>query len=192
MIKTGIFGGSFNPIHKAHVRLARQLLASAGLDEVWFVVSPQNPLKREADLLDDDLRMKMVSMALENEPNLIACDYELHLPKPSYMWKTLQSLASDYKEREFVLLIGADNWLCFDRWYAYQKILDNYRIVIYPREGSPIDESLLPKNVTLVNTELIDISSTEIRERIRKSMPIDDIVPESVAYMIKRNGLYRN
>lgn len=99
MITTGIFGGSFNPIHNGHVELARQLLASAGLDEIWFVVSPQNPFKRAADLLDDDLRLKMVELALEREPRMHASDYEFRMPRPSYMWHTLQSMSRDYPDR---------------------------------------------------------------------------------------------
>ncbi len=93
MIKTGIFGGSFNPIHNGHVSLARQLKEKAGLDEVWLMVSPQNPLKQDSDLLDDEKRMQMVRLALEGEESLIASDYELHLPKPSYTWNTLQALS---------------------------------------------------------------------------------------------------
>ena len=107
MIRTGIFGGSFNPIHKGHISLARQLREKAGLDEVWLMVSPQNPLKASADLLDDELRMQMVRLAVEGEEGIKASDYEMHLPKPSYTWNTLQSLKQDYPDREFVLMISA-------------------------------------------------------------------------------------
>ena len=96
MIRTGIFGGSFNPIHKGHISLAKQLREKAGLDEVWLMVSPQNPLKASADLIDDEIRMQMVRLAVEGEEGIIASDYEMHLPKPSYTWNTLQSLKQDY------------------------------------------------------------------------------------------------
>ena len=115
MIRTGIFGGSFNPIHKGHVALAKQLKEKAGLDEVWLMVSPQNPLKKSEDLLDDKTRMEMVRLALEGVEGIIASDYEMHLPKPSYTWNTLKALSKDYPDREFVLLMGGDNWEHFDR-----------------------------------------------------------------------------
>lgn len=190
MISTGIFGGSFNPIHNGHVELARQLLASAGLDEIWFVVSPQNPFKRAADLLDDDLRLKMVELALEGEPRMHASDYEFCMPRPSYMWHTLQSMSRDYPDRRFVLLIGADNWERFSEWYAWRDILSHYRIVIYPRGGSAVDAVSLPEGVSLVDTRLIDISSTQVRQFIVAGRPINGLVPDSVARYISDKGLY--
>ena len=114
MIRTGIFGGSFNPIHNGHISLAQQLKEKAGLDEVWLMVSPQNPLKKAEDLLDDEIRMAMVRLALEGVEGIVASDFEMHLPKPSYTWNTLQALSKDYPDREFVLLMGGDNWACFD------------------------------------------------------------------------------
>lgn len=126
MIKTGIFGGSFNPIHNGHISLARQLREKAELDEVWLMVSPQNPLKQQADLLDDSLRMEMARRALEGVEGVIASDYEMYLPRPSYTWNTLQALSRDYPDREFVLLMGGDNLALFHRWYHYEDILRNY------------------------------------------------------------------
>ena len=110
MIKTGIFGGSFNPIHNGHISLAKQLKEKAGLDEVWLMVSPQNPMKQQADLLSDEVRLQMVRLALEHETGIVASDYEMHLPKPSYTWNTLQALSRDYPDRQFMLMIGGDNW----------------------------------------------------------------------------------
>ena len=176
MIRTGIFGGSFNPIHNGHISLARQLRERAGLDEVWLMVSPQNPLKQASDLLDDEKRMQMARLALENEPHIIASDYEMHLPKPSYTWNTLQALSKDYPDREFVLLMGGDNWALFDRWYHAEDIKKNYRIVVYDRTpGEP---------------DFIDISSTEIRERIKAGKGIRRLVPKAVADLILKEKLY--
>jgi len=191
MIKTGIYGGSFNPIHNGHIRLAKQLLRQAGLDEVWFVVSPQNPLKQHADLLDDHLRLEMVRRALEGMDGLVASDYEFHLPRPSYMWHTLQHLSVDYPERSFTLLIGGDNWERFGQWYEHDKILEHYPIAIYPRSTNIIDESSLPPTVRLLHTKLIDISSTQIRERIRNGKGIRRLVPRCVADYIQENNLYK-
>ena len=176
MKRTGIFGGSFNPIHNGHISLARQLREKAGLDEVWLMVSPQNPLKQSADLLDDNIRMEMVRLALEGVEGIVACDYEMHLPKPSYTWNTLQALSKDFPDREFVLLMGGDNWTLFDRWYHHEDIAVNYQIVVYTRTpGEP---------------GYMDISSTEIRQRIRAGRGIRRMVPKAVAEYITKHHLY--
>ena len=185
MITTGIFGGSFNPIHNGHISLARQILKAGGLDEIWFVVSPQNPLKSADTLADDDYRLSLVRKALEGEPSLVASDYEFHMPRPSYMYDTLMAMRRDYPDRDFVLLIGGDNWTMFNRWYRWEDILHNFRIIIYPRQGSDIDISTLPANVRLVETELYNISSTEIRDKISKGEDITHLVPEAIAKLIK-------
>lgn len=176
MIKTGIFGGSFNPIHNGHISLAQQLKEKAGLDEVWLMVSPQNPLKQNEDLLDDEKRLEMVCLALEGKKGLIASDYEMHLPKPSYTWNTLQALSKDYPEREFVLMIGGDNWDLFDKWYHAEDIKQNYEIIVYTRTpGEP---------------GFIDISSTNIRQRVKEGKGIKRLVPKAVADYIRKEGLY--
>jgi nicotinate-nucleotide adenylyltransferase len=190
MIKTGIFGGSFNPIHNGHISLARQLKEKAGLDEVWLMVSPQNPMKRQADLLSDEARLQMARLALEHETGIIACDYEMHLPKPSYTWLTLQALSRDYPDRQFVLMIGGDNWSIFHRWYHADDILQNYQVVVYPRRDEQPVEKSLPAGVTIVEAELLDVSSTEIRQRIREGRSIRKLVPPSVAAFIKQEGYY--
>ena len=190
MIKTGIFGGSFNPIHNGHISLARQLKEKAGLDEVWLMVSPQNPMKRQADLLSDETRLQMARLALEHETGIIACDYEMHLPKPSYTWLTLQSLSRDYPDRQFVLMIGGDNWAIFHRWFHADDILQNYQVVVYPRRDERPVEKTLPAGVMIVEAELLDVSSTEIRQRIREGRSIQKLVPPSVAAFIKQEGYY--
>ena len=179
MLKVGIFGGSFNPVHTGHVALAKSLCEKARLDEVWFMVSPQNPFKAHAtDLLADHLRLEMVRKAVENEPQLKASDYEFLLPKPSYTWNTLQALSADYPDTAFTLLIGGDNWAAFDKWYRSADILARYPIVVYPRQGSHTGN--VPEGVTIVETPLLDISSTEIRQRIREGKSIKGMVPLSV------------
>ena len=180
-MKVGIYGGSFNPIHNGHIALAEAFLRQAELDEVWFMVSPQNPLKANARLLDDKIRFKMVQKVLKHKRNLIACDYEFHLPKPSYTWDTLQRLSNDFPQHQFTLLIGSDNWTAFDRWYHHEDILQNYKIVIYPRLGDEIGKNELPDSVSLLNAEFINISSTEIRERIANGKSIDHLVPAEIA-----------
>ena len=176
MIRTGIFGGSFNPIHNGHIALARRLKEREGLDEVWLMVSPQNPLKQSASLLSDEARFEMARKALEGVEGIIASDYEMHLPRPSYTWNTLQALSRDYPEREFVLMIGGDNWQHFDRWYRADDIRARYPIVVYTR--TPGDEGF------------IDISSTEVRQRVREGRSIRSLVPPAVADIISEKGYY--
>ena len=190
LIRTGIYGGSFNPIHTAHVRLAKTFLKLASLDEIWFVVSPQNPFKQNQQLLDDDKRLQLVRLALQHHRRLVASDYEFHLPRPSYMHTTLTRMTADYPDREFVLIIGADNWEHFDQWYRAADILSQFSLVVYPREGSPVDAKTLPANVQLVDTPLINLSSTEIRERIRQGRSIRGMVAPSVEAVIKQEKLY--
>lgn len=185
-IRTGIYGGSFNPIHNGHIAIANSMAELASLDEVWLVVSPQNPLKQSADLLADRLRLDMTRLALAPYPKLKACDYEFGLPRPSYMWHTLQSMSRDFPEREFTLLIGADNWAVFDRWFHADDIIANYPIAIYPRTGSPIDAASLPEGVRLYDTGLHDISSTEVRERIRSGEAVSGMIPDSIVALAEK------
>lgn len=182
-IRTGIYGGSFNPIHNGHIAIARAMLDCGAVDEVWLMVSPQNPLKQSADLLDEQLRLDMTRRATADIPCVTACDYEFHMPRPSYMWHTLQSLSRDYPDREFTLLIGADNWQVFDRWYHADDIIAHYPIRIYPRRGYDIEASTLPHNVKLVDTGLYDVSSTMVRERIRRGEDVSQLIPASIIEM---------
>ena len=179
-IKTGIYGGSFNPIHNGHIAIAKRMLEEAGLDEIWLIVSPQNPLKAADSLLDDQLRLDMTQHALAPYPQLTASDYEFRLPRPSYMWHTLQHLSADYPDREFTLLIGADNWAVFDRWYHASDIIAHYPIAIYPRTGSPIDTDTLPSTVRMYDTGLYDISSTEVREKVARGEDVSQLVPKEI------------
>ena len=186
-MRIGIFGGSFNPIHVGHISLARQLRRIAGLDEVWLMVSPQNPLKQgSTDLLDDQLRYQMARLALHGEEGIVACNYELHLPKPSYTWNTLQHLHQDFPQHTFLLLIGGDNWTLFPRWYKAQEIRDGHDIIVYPRRGSQIDRTALPPRVTIANTELLDISSTDIRQGIKQGSNISRMVPSVIIPLVSK------
>ena len=177
MRKVGIFGGSFNPIHTGHIALAQAVQKQCGLDEVWLMVSPQNPLKRNvADLLDDGLRFEMAQRALEGVEGVVACDYEFHLPKPSYTWNTLQNLSKDYPDYTFILLIGGDNWAHFQRWRHWQEIMEHHEVIVYPRDSYP----------GTIDVPLLDVSSTEIRQRVRAGESIEGLVPESIVPLVKK------
>ncbi len=176
MIKTGIFGGSFNPIHNGHIALAKAVLEQCELDEVWLMVSPQNPLKRNQTLLADDKRLELARKALEGIEGVIASDYEFHLPKPSYTWNTLQHLSKDYPDRQFTLVIGGDNWAHFQRWRHWKDILRHYDIAVYPRKGF----------VGTFQAPLVDVSSTEIRRCVLKGEGIEDFVPKEIIPLVQQ------
>lgn len=182
-IRTGLYGGSFNPIHLGHLAIARQALSQGLVDEVWLMVSPQNPLKAQSTLLDDQLRLQMAQKATEDIDRVQASDYEFGLPRPSYTYNTLQSLGRDYPEREFVLLIGGDNWAHFSRWYRATDIIASHQIIVYPRRDASIDASQLPHNVSLLATPLIDISSTMVRQTIADGGDISRMVPPQIVEM---------
>ena len=198
-MEIGIFGGSFNPVHCGHIALARQLLAAVGLDEVWFMVSPQNPLKAPAGLLPDGVRFSLVRQALAGEPRLVASDYEFGLPRPSYTWTTLCSLSRDYPAHRFSLVIGGDNWQLFPRWYRAADILRHYRVVVYPRGESgafpggktaghsgggvfPGGKSAGHSGggVTFVEAELLNVSSTLVRQRVAQGLSVAGLVPKQI------------
>ncbi|MBO7119346.1 MAG: nicotinate (nicotinamide) nucleotide adenylyltransferase [Bacteroidaceae bacterium] len=186
---TGIYGGSFNPIHDGHLQLARALAESGLVDEMWLLVSPQNPFKVNADLLDDDERLHLSRLAVADVAGVEVCDREFSLPRPSYMYNTLKALAGEHPEREFVLVIGADNWERFPDWYRSKSILARYRIIIFPRPGYPL--SHVPRKVIVTDTPLLDISSTDIRRRIATDPNYDGQgLPAAVWKEIKAKRLY--
>ena len=188
--RIGIFGGSFNPVHTGHICLARQLLTAVSLDEIWFMVSPLNPFKQDfTDLLPDDVRLGLTREALKDEPCMQASDYEFSLPRPSYMWNTLAHLSYDYPQYSFTLIVGADNWLAFDRWAHHDFIQQHYDIAVYPRKGYDIDTESLPSHVKLVQAELYPFSSTDIRTMVHQGQSIKGLVPDSILSKVKR--LYR-
>ncbi len=164
---TGIFSGSFNPIHIGHLALANYLCEYEGLDEVWFLVSPQNPLKQQDGLWADELRMQLVQASIREYPRFRASDIEFHLPRPSYTIHTLEKLKNLYPEREFVLIIGTDNWQVFPQWMEHERIIAENRLLIYPRPGYEIDASTLPPTARLAHSPMFEVSSTFIREALK-------------------------
>ena len=192
-IITGIYGGSFNPIHLGHVRLGEILVRDGLMDELWLLVSPQNPFKADQDLLADEERLRLARLAVSGHPKLQVCDAEFRMPRPSYMVFTLETLRRQHPEREFVLVIGADNWHRFPQWYQSDEILRHHRLLVYPRPGSPIDEAALPAGVTLIQTPLHDISSTQIREAIAHDPAYNGYgLHPRVWEEIKARGYYRD
>ncbi|MCF0199249.1 MAG: nicotinate-nucleotide adenylyltransferase [Bacteroidaceae bacterium] len=192
-LRTGIYGGSFNPIHRGHTTLGRALCDMGWVDELWFLVSPLNPFKQNAtDLLADEARLELTRLAVEGDTRLQVCDAEMHLPRPSYMVATLEFLRQQYPDREFVLVIGADNWARFMHWKQPEEILRHHHVVIYPRPGYPIDGQTLPPRVHLAETPLIDVSSTAIRRRIASGDYHGEDIGAAVWEEIQRRGYYQS
>lgn len=162
----GLFFGSFNPIHVGHLIIANSMLELTDMDEVWFVVSPQNPFKERKTLLADHHRLQMVRVAIDDNYKLRACDAELHLPIPSYTVVTLAHLGEKYPNKRFSLIMGGDNLENFRRWRNYEHILENHDIYVYPRPGSKPDDLTEHPHVHIVNLPTMDISSSFIRQLI--------------------------
>jgi nicotinate-nucleotide adenylyltransferase len=175
---TGVYGGSFNPIHLGHTGMASEIVGQGLVDEMWLIVSPQNPLK-DNDLWDDALRLELAQIATASLESIFVSDVEFSMPKPNYMIRTLQTLSARHPDREFVLVIGMDNWECFQRWYMWEEILKLYRIIVLPRQSDDDNESVQhapttdAKGVTFVNTQLINLSSTWIRSQIESNPSYD-------------------
>ena len=168
MAKIGIYGGSFNPVHFGHVGVAKWIIENTDLDEVWLLVSPNNPLKPAGMLAPEQERLDAVCNAIKDIPGLVASDFEFSLPRPSYTANTLRVLQETYPEHEFTLVIGEDNLSIFHKWREYEYILANFRIFVFPRKGAePYQPSLLSDAkdlIYLADAPLFDISSTQIRQ----------------------------
>lgn len=188
----GLFFGSFNPIHNGHLIIANYIVENTNLDEIWFVVSPLNPLKKVQDLLDNTIRLKLVKLAIEQNNKFLACDVEFSLPQPSYTINTLNKLKREHKDKEFTLIIGEDNLECFEKWKDYKDILDTYKIYVYPRQNIFVTKYLDYKNVIKINAPQLEISSTQIREKIKTNKSIRYLLPEKVREEILNNNYYCN
>ena len=194
MKKTGLFFGSFNPIHVGHLIIAEQMVANTEMDEVWFVVSPQNPFKDKKNLLDKRHRIYMVNIAIEENYHLQASDIEFDLPVPSYTIDTLAHLKEQHPGKEFALLMGSDNILSFHKWKNYEIILRDHEIYIYPRPGfdpKPAIDQLQEGSIHLVEMPLLHLSATEIRKRISEGRSVRYLLTEPVRNFVEEMHLYK-
>jgi nicotinate-nucleotide adenylyltransferase len=191
-MKVGLFFGSFNPIHSGHVAVAEYLAEHTDLNEIWFIVSPQNPFKPAASLLDDEERMAMVKLAINNNPKLKASDVEFNLPKPSYTINTINHLKEKFPQHQFVLIIGEDNLPSFHQWKEYEQILKECMVYVYPR--SNVEMTTLhfhPKVKVIKDAPLMDISATDIRYAIQHNENVGNILPDTVWKHIEEKGFYK-
>jgi nicotinate-nucleotide adenylyltransferase len=184
----GLYFGSFNPIHTGHLIIANHILNFTGLKQVWFVVSPQNPLKPSSGLLNEYHRLHLVKTAIDGVTNLKASNIEFHLPRPSYTVDTLAHLAEKYPQHSFSVIMGSDSLCNLKRWKNHEFILKNYPLFVYLREGFKVDETL--GNITVVNAPLLNISSTQIRELIKEKKSIRFLVPDAVKEEIEASRYY--
>ena len=186
MKRIGIFGGSFNQIHNGHIHIGLKAIENKEVDEILYLISPQNPLKCDQQLLDEQLRYRLVLKALADFPLLKASDFEFNLPRPSFTWKTMDALRQLYPADQLVLLIGADNWMLFDRWANHDQLLANYQFLIYPRDGYEVTATDLPANVRLLDAPIYPYSSTMIRQAVQTGGDIVEMVPDAIKDDVKR------
>lgn len=190
--RIGIYSGSFNPIHIGHQKLAEYLIDTKLVDEVWFVVSPCNPLKKQEEVIDEYIRLDMLILAIGQQKCFKASDIEFTMPVPSYSIDTLHELTSLHLDVQFILIIGSDNALVFDQWKEYTQILKEYPVMVYPRHGYDF-ELVADKypQMRLLDSPYFDISSTQIRDFIAQKKDVSQWLHPSVYQFIIENNLYR-
>ncbi len=191
-MKVGLYFGSFNPVHVGHMIIANSVLQSADLDQVWMVVSPQNPFKKKASLANDFDRLHLINLAIGENLRIKASNIEFGLPRPSYTIDTLVYLREKYPGHQFALIMGGDNLSSLPRWKNYQAILDEYPIYVYDRQGADLPEHLDHHHIeVLPDLPLLNISSTYVRKAIAAGKSVQYLVPDAVFTYLEESTLYR-
>ena len=190
-MKIGIYGGSFDPIHIGHAIVANYALQWGNLDEVWILVSPQNPLKSNIHASDCD-RLKMAESVFMGIENIKVSDFEFSLPIPSFTYTTLSELKKRYPEHEFSLIIGSDNWKIFNKWANSVKIIEEFGVLIYPRPGFDVSISEVPENIKILDdAPQVIMSSSFVREALKNGKNVNFFVPDAVCQYIETKKLYK-
>lgn len=190
-LKVGLFFGSFNPPHIGHLAIANYMTEFTGIDQLWFVVSPKNPLKDQDILLNEYDRLEMVRLAVGEDPRFRVSDVEFRLPKPSYTIDTLNQLKGKFPDHTFSVIMGSDNLENFRHWKSWEAIAENYPVWVYPRPGFVSDAVLPHPNMQLIKAPLMEISSTFIRNAIREGKNLRFFVPHQVWSYIEKMNFYR-
>jgi nicotinate-nucleotide adenylyltransferase len=190
-MKVGLYFGSFNPIHHGHLIIANYMLQNSDLDQIWLVVSPQNPFKQSSSLLNSYNRLNLVQLAIEPEPKLKASDIEFRLPQPSYTVNTLAYLQEKYPTHQFAIIMGSDSFENLSKWKNYEFILQHCPIYVYRRPGHEVINNFPQATITVMDAPLLQISATHIRNNIKQGQSIRYLVPDKVLEEIERNGYYR-
>ncbi len=187
----GLFFGSFNPVHIGHLVVAQHIYYEMGLEEVWFVVSPQNPFKTSASLVDKYERLHMVNLAIAECPYFKSSNLEFGLPEPSYTYDSLRAFKEAYPDKSFAMLIGSDGLQNLPRWKNGEDILRNQKIIVYPRPGFPPEGKYFSsENIHISDAPLIGVSATEIRKSIKNKTPKTFLLPKAVWEHIDQQILY--
>ncbi|MFW5657844.1 MAG: nicotinate (nicotinamide) nucleotide adenylyltransferase [Bacteroidota bacterium] len=186
MKNVGLFFGSFNPIHIGHMAIANYMVEFTDMKEIWFIISPQNPFKEKKSLLEDHHRLDLANLAINNDPDFMASDIEFNMPRPSYTIDTLARLTERHPRYRFSLIMGSDSLPTFHKWKNYEQIIENHTRYVYPRPGVDLEEIESPENCVIVDAPLMEISSTFIREAIKKKKDIRYFMP-SKAYRYMRD-----
>lgn len=183
----GLFLGSFNPIHIGHTVIANYMAEFTDIDQIWFVVSPHNPLKNKNKLLNQKERLHMVNVAIKDFPKFKSSDIEFKLPQPSYTINTLKHLKKKFRKNIFSLIIGEDNLENFSQWKDHTEILKNHKLYVYPRVGSSKKKILQHKNIILTKAPVVEISSTFIRSALNSNKDMRFFLSKKVwKYIVKR------
>lgn len=189
-MKIGLYFGSFNPVHAGHLIIANHILNVTSLAKIWFIVSPQNPFKESAGLLNEYDRKHLLTVATQDDNRVKVSDIEFTLPRPSYTATTLIHLEEKYPGNEFSIIMGSDSFQNLHKWKNYESIVKNYSIYIYRRPGFEIKNNI-GANIDIVDAPLLQISSTEIRQLVKNGKSIRYLVPDAVREEIERGGYYR-
>jgi len=181
MKKTGLYFGSFNPVHIGHMAIANYMVEFTDIDQLWFVISPQNPLKKKTSLLADHHRLALLNIAIDDSLLFKASNIEFKMPRPSYTIDTLTYLNEKYPNREWILIMGADNLKSLHKWKNYQQLIENYEIYVYPRPGININDYSDKINLKIIDAPLIEISSSFIRKAISDGKDVRYFMPGKVS-----------
>jgi nicotinate-nucleotide adenylyltransferase len=192
MKEIGLFFGSFNPIHTGHMIIANLVKETTSVEEVWFIVSPQNPFKKNKNLLHEFDRLDMVNAAIADDYQFRSSDVEFNMPRPSYTIDTLTLLQEKHPDKKFKLIIGEDNLASFPKWKNHDKILEHFGLIVYPRPNSKPSDLRNHKNVQVIDAPEVDISATLIRKLVKNGKSINFLVPDTVAGLIQSKGFFAN
>jgi len=190
-MNVGLYFGTFNPIHIGHMVIANYMVEFAGIDQLWFVVSPQSPFKQKQSMLNDYHRLELVNLAIDDDPRMRSSNIEFKLPKPSYTIDTLAYMQEEYPQHQFSLIMGSDNIFDLPKWKNYELLIENYQLIVYPRPGFVPTPEMLHPHMKLTEAPMMNISSTFIRKAIKDGKNMCHFVPSKAWQYIEEMNFYK-